>query len=367
MTADDIEALAELGPAASRRRARSPFTPARVLLQDFTGVPAVVDLAAMRDAHGGARRRPDRDQPAAAGRPRHRPLGAGRRLRHATTRSSSTPSSSSSATASATRSCAGARTAFDNFRVVPPGTGIVPPGQPRVPGARRLSSRTSGRAVRVPRHAGRHRLAHHDDQRPRRAGLGRRRHRGRGGDARPADLDADPAGRRLQADGQAARGRDGHRPRADRHRDAAQARAWSASSSSSTAPAWRTCRSPTARRSPTWRRSTARRGLLPGRRRDAALPGFTGRSAEQVELVEAYCRRRACSATPTRRSRRTRDTLELDLATVEPSLAGPQRPQDRVPLSDAKRRSASRELASGEVEHGLGRRRRRSAQPATRR
>ena len=54
---------------------------------------------------------------------------------------------------------------------------------------------------------GRHRLAHHDDQRPRRAGLGRRRHRGRGGDARPAGHDADPAGGRLQADRQAARRR----------------------------------------------------------------------------------------------------------------------------------------------------------------
>jgi aconitate hydratase len=51
-------------------------------MQDFTGVPAVVDLAAMRDAMK-PRRRPPEDQPAGARRSRHRPLGHGRRLRHA--------------------------------------------------------------------------------------------------------------------------------------------------------------------------------------------------------------------------------------------------------------------------------------------
>src|SRR5262249_380809 len=46
---DDIEALAEWDPAARSAR-EIAFTPARVLLQDFTGVPSIVDLAAMRDA-----------------------------------------------------------------------------------------------------------------------------------------------------------------------------------------------------------------------------------------------------------------------------------------------------------------------------
>jgi len=49
ITADDIQALANWDPAAEPEREIS-FTPARVILQDFTGVPAVVDLAAMRDA-----------------------------------------------------------------------------------------------------------------------------------------------------------------------------------------------------------------------------------------------------------------------------------------------------------------------------
>ncbi len=47
MTSDDIEALAAWDPSAEREIS---FMPARVILQDFTGVPAVVDLAAMRDA-----------------------------------------------------------------------------------------------------------------------------------------------------------------------------------------------------------------------------------------------------------------------------------------------------------------------------
>ncbi|MEO8461637.1 MAG: aconitase family protein, partial [Chloroflexota bacterium] len=47
--AADVERLASWRPAAGGE-AEIPFMPARVLLQDFTGVPAIVDLAAMRDA-----------------------------------------------------------------------------------------------------------------------------------------------------------------------------------------------------------------------------------------------------------------------------------------------------------------------------
>ena len=129
------------GARHGRRRRRSPrreiaFTPARVLLQDFTGVPAVVDLAAMRDAMKTLGRRPEEDQPAAAGRAGHRPLGAGRRLRLGRRASRSTRSSSSSATSERYQFLKWGQRAFRNFRVVPPDTGIVPPGEPRVPGAR---------------------------------------------------------------------------------------------------------------------------------------------------------------------------------------------------------------------------------------
>ena len=60
VTRDNINALANWDPKPSRSQ-EIAFTPARVILQDFTGVPAVVDLAAMRDAmvRLGGRRRGD--------------------------------------------------------------------------------------------------------------------------------------------------------------------------------------------------------------------------------------------------------------------------------------------------------------------
>ncbi|MBX3461546.1 MAG: aconitate hydratase AcnA [Planctomycetes bacterium] len=58
----------------------------------------------------------------------------------------------------------------------------------------------------------------------------------------------------------------------------------------------------------------------------------TGRSKAQVALVEAYHRAQGLFWTPTAEVPRFSSVLSLDLATVEPSLAGPKRPQDRVPL-----------------------------------
>jgi len=62
---------------------------------------------------------------------------------------------------------------------------------------------------------------------------------------------------------------------------------------------------------------------------------MTGRTEEQIALVEAYCReqglfREDCLPEPV-----YSDTLELDLGQVEPSVAGPKRPQDRIRLSEA--------------------------------
>jgi aconitate hydratase len=63
---------------------------------------------------------------------------------------------------------------------------------------------------------------------------------------------------------------------------------------------------------------------------------LTGRPAEQVALVEAYAKANGLWRTNGMRAAEYTDVLELDLATVEPSLAGPKRPQDRVPLTQAK-------------------------------
>jgi aconitate hydratase len=62
----------------------------------------------------------------------------------------------------------------------------------------------------------------------------------------------------------------------------------------------------------------------------------TGRASDQVDLVEAYCKEQGLFRTETTPDPVFSDALELDLATVEPSLAGPKRPHDRVPLSQMK-------------------------------
>ena len=72
---------------------------------------------------------------------------------------------------------------------------------------------------------------------------------------------------------------------------------------------------------------------------------FSGRPAEQVALVEAYMKEQGLFHTEASPEPRYSSTLELDLASVEPSLAGPRRPQDRVTLS-AVAHSFSLELAA---------------------
>ena len=62
---------------------------------------------------------------------------------------------------------------------------------------------------------------------------------------------------------------------------------------------------------------------------------LTGRPEEQVALVEAYYREQGLFHTPDTPQAQYSSTLELNLATVEPSVAGPKRPQDRVLLSEA--------------------------------
>jgi aconitate hydratase len=64
---------------------------------------------------------------------------------------------------------------------------------------------------------------------------------------------------------------------------------------------------------------------------------FTGRPEALVRLVEAYTKEQGLFHTPQTPEAVYSDTLELDLGTVEPSLAGPTRPQDRVWLSQAKK------------------------------
>ncbi len=63
---------------------------------------------------------------------------------------------------------------------------------------------------------------------------------------------------------------------------------------------------------------------------------FTGRSEELVALVEAYCKEQGLFLAEETPEPAFSQTVELDLGKVEPSVAGPKRPQDLVPLSKAK-------------------------------
>jgi len=63
---------------------------------------------------------------------------------------------------------------------------------------------------------------------------------------------------------------------------------------------------------------------------------FTGRSTDLIELVDAYAREQGLFHTEDSEEPTFTETLELELGEVEPSIAGPKRPQDRIALSDAK-------------------------------
>ncbi len=76
-------------------------------------------------------------------------------------------------------------------------------------------------------------------------------------------------------------------------------------------------------------------GIFPIDKETLKYLQLTGRSAEQIALVEAYSREQGLFHDEKTPEAEYSELLSLDLATVEPSLAGPKRPQDRVVLSQA--------------------------------
>jgi aconitate hydratase len=77
-------------------------------------------------------------------------------------------------------------------------------------------------------------------------------------------------------------------------------------------------------------------GFFPVDEETLAYLQFTARKAEQIALVEAYCKEQMLFRTDQMEDPIFSDKLELDLGTVEPTVAGPKRPQDRVSLRNAK-------------------------------
>ena len=309
--------------------------PARVLMQDFTGVPAIVDLAAMRDAIKTLGGDPERVNPLV---PAELVIDHSVQVDEFGTAGAYEANSLLEFQRNRERYAflKWGQTAFRNFSAVPPGMGICHQVNLEYLARVVFTTESRRRVACLSRHAGRHRLAHHDDQRPGRAGLGRRRHRGRGGHARPGRFHAGSAGGRLQADRQAARGRDRNRPGADRDAGAAQARRRRQIRGVLRARALPSCRWPIAPPSATWRRSMARPAASSRwMRRRCAICSSPAAAKSRSRWSRPTTRSRASSTPTSSPEAEYTQTLELDLAAVEPSVAGPKRPQDRVLLKDA--------------------------------
>ena len=115
------------------------------------------------------------------------------------------------------------------------------------------------------------------------------------------------------------------------------------------------CRRASAQRSPTWRRNSAPRPAIS--RSTTQMIDYlraTGRDDEQLVLVEGYARRSGLWFDPEAAPRYT-ESVELDLAVVQPSLAGPRRPQDRIAPAQCRARHGARRVRGANAARGADR------------
>lgn len=337
----DIEALANWNPKA-RPNTEIAFTPARVLMQDFTGVPAVVDLAAMRDAMrkmGGDPKKINPLQPAELvidHSVQVDDFGNGLAFRHNAEREYERNRERYAF-------LRWGQKAFQNLAVVPPETGIV--HQVNLEYLARVVF-TAGSTTPAPHGAGSP-LAYPDTL------VGTDSHTtminglgvlgwGVGGIEAEAAMLGQPVSMLIpevvgfKLEGRLPEGATAtdlvltvtemlrkkgvvgkfvefygpglaDLPLADRATIANMAPEYGA-----------TC------------------GIFPVDAETLRFLRFTGRPDQLIQLVEAYTKEQGLFHTPSTPEAGYSDTLSLDLKTVEPSLAGPSRPQDRVRLGDVK-------------------------------
>ncbi len=334
VTADDIKALANWDPKAKPKDEIS-FTPARVILQDFTGVPAVVDLAAMRDAVkklGGDPTRINPLSPAelvidhsiqvdAYGGPES--LAKNNEIEFERNRERYT-------------FLRWGQNSFDNFKVVPPNTGIV--HQVNIEHLARVifGQKNDGVLQAYP-----DTLVGTDSHTTMVNGLGVLGW-GVGGIEAEAAMLGQPVTMLVpQVIGFKLTGKlpegstatdlvltvtemlrkkgvvgkfveffgDGlsHLPLADR-----------ATLGNMSPEFGSTC------------------AMFPIDRETIRYMELTGRSEEQLELVEQYAREQGLWREDGDADAEYTDVLELDMSTVEPSIAGPKRPQDRIAVREAR-------------------------------
>ncbi len=334
VTRDDIEALLAWDPAATPSH-EIAFTPSRVILQDFTGVPCVVDLAAMRDAIVRLGGDPERVNPLAPaelvidhsvqvdeyGNPGA--LAANTRLEF-------------SRNVERYAFLRWGQSAFRNFAVVPPSTGIVHQVNLEYLGRVIFDAEKDGARSAYP-----DTLVGTDSHTTMINGLGVLGW-GVGGIEAEAAMLGQPVTMLIpQVIGFRLTGRlkpgatatdlvltvteilrkkgvvdkfveyfgDGlaSLPLADRATIANMAPEYGS-----------TC------------------GIFPIDEETIRYLELSGRPRERIDLVTEYARHQGLWRKPGEKPAQYTDVLELDLGTVEPSLAGPRRPQDRVPLRSAK-------------------------------
>ena len=329
---EDVRTLCHWNQKSSRE---IPFKPARVIMQDFTGVPAIVDLAAMRDAMAELGGDPGRINPV---------IPVDLVIDHSVQvdRFASEAALAANAELEFARNREryeflrwGAK-AFAGFRVVPPATGIVHQVNLEYL-AQVVMSREDAEGGRT---AFPDTLVGTDSHTTMINGIGVLGW-GVGGIEAEAALLGQPlymllpevVGFRLSGD--LPSGSHGHRPGAHGHADTAQTRGGGQDRGVlRLGLQFERGRPGHHRQHVAGVRATA--GFFPVDRQTLEYLAFTGRSAEQVELVERYCQEQGLFRREEAPQPDYASVLELDLASVEPSLAGPRRPQDRIPLARAK-------------------------------
>ncbi len=334
VTADDVEAIATW-EAKAEPPVEIPFQPARVLMQDFTGVPAVVDLAAMRDAMedlGGdpAAINPQVDvdliidhsvQVDAFGNARAFEINEERDYerngeRYAFLR--------------------WGQEAFDNFRVVPPATGICHQVNLEYLGRCVWTRETQGVTQAYP-----DTLVGTDSHTTMINGLGVLGW-GVGGIEAEAAMLGQPISMLLpQVIGFKLTGelREGATATdlvltvTEMLRERGVVAKFVEFFGPGIAGLGLADRATIGNMSPEFGSTCA---IFPIDAETLRYLEFTGRPTEQIELVDAYTREQGLFHQPDSEEPTFSDTLELDLGDVEPSIAGPKRPQDRIALTNAK-------------------------------
>ncbi|MBI3449203.1 MAG: aconitate hydratase AcnA [Acidobacteria bacterium] len=331
--AADIEALARIDLAAAPEK-EIAFTPARVLLQDFTGVPCVADLAAMRDALVSMGGDPSRVNPLV---PCELVIDHSVQVDAAGERSAFATNARLEFERNRERYAflRWGQQAFSNFRVVPPDTGIV--HQVNLEHLARVVMDSGGPSPAAYPDT----VIGTDSHTTMINGLGVLGWGVGGIEAEAAMLGQPvsllipqvvgfklagslPAGatatdlvltvtQMLRAKGVVSKFVEFHGPGLDSLSLADRA------TLANMAPEYgATC------------------GYFPVDAETLAYLRFTGRDAARVALVEAYAKEQGLFRGEGDPDPEFADTVEMDLATVVPSLAGPRRPQDRVPLTDVK-------------------------------